>query len=204
MLVLHAFALPSTYCGAYRGRTWEFSFRVSDGELLEFAGALVLPLALFLNAAMLLLADAFAWSFRSKRRRDTAESWCWCRCCRGSAVEFLSAVEPAVAGYRSPILGQYALAADVLGGKPPAGRILRAGGGASGDQSVRQCAAGADGAIFEEKRRLYSGGRGSPTSTTQCPCKIPSQSRRGADSQSTLSLLRHSFPVGRTPGRLLL
>ncbi len=90
-------------------------FRVSDGELLSLL-ALVLPLALFLNAVMLLLAT-FARSFKE------AQGY--------SGILVLVPMLPGVLGNfyplsnrpwlaPVPILGQYALAADVLGGKPPA------------------------------------------------------------------------------------
>jgi sodium transport system permease protein len=89
-------------------------FRVSDGDLMSLL-ALVLPLALFLTSA-LMYASTFARSFKE------AQSY---------IAMFM--ILPALPGIAAtlyplsgrpwlapiPIVGQYALAADVLGGKPP-------------------------------------------------------------------------------------
>jgi sodium transport system permease protein len=90
-------------------------FTVSDGDLLSLL-ALVLPAALFLSA-LLLFASTFARSFKEAQGYLT--------------ILMLVPMLPGIVSTAYPlsnrpwlapvpILGQYALAADVLGGKPPA------------------------------------------------------------------------------------
>ena len=89
-------------------------FRVSDGDLMSLL-ALILPLALFLSA-LVMFASTFARSFKE------AQGYL--------GVLILVPMIPGVIGTLYPlsnrpwlapipIAGQYALAADVLGGKTP-------------------------------------------------------------------------------------
>jgi sodium transport system permease protein len=89
-------------------------FRVSDAELLSLL-ALILPLALLLSA-IVAFASTFARSFKE------AQSYLGMLMLIPMLPGIVSTVYP-LSG-RSwlapvPVLGQYALAADVLGGKPP-------------------------------------------------------------------------------------
>jgi sodium transport system permease protein len=89
-------------------------FRVSDGELMSLL-ALVLPLALFFSA-VLVFASTFARSFKE------AQGYIGMLTLLPMLPGLLSAMYPL--SNRPwlapiPIVGQYALAADVLGGKPP-------------------------------------------------------------------------------------
>jgi sodium transport system permease protein len=89
-------------------------FTVSDGALLSLL-ALVLPLALLLSA-MVLFASTFARSFKE------AQSYLGMLMLMPMLPGIISTLYPL--SQRPwlapvPILGQYALAADVLGGKPP-------------------------------------------------------------------------------------
>ncbi|MGC4082722.1 MAG: ABC transporter permease subunit [Vicinamibacterales bacterium] len=89
-------------------------FRVSDGELLSLL-ALILPLALFLSAVVM-FASTFARSFKE------AQTYLGILMLIPMLPGIVSTVYP-LAGRPwlapVPVLGQYALAADVLGGKPP-------------------------------------------------------------------------------------
>lgn len=90
-------------------------FTVSDGALLSLLG-LVLPLALLLSA-IVLFASTFARSFKE------AQSYLGMLMLLPMLPGIVSTMYPL--SHRPwlapvPILGQYALAADVLGGKPPA------------------------------------------------------------------------------------
>lgn len=89
-------------------------FRVSDGDLLSLL-ALVLPLALFLSAVVM-FASTFARSFKE------AQGYIGLLILLPMLPGVLSSLYPL--SNRPwlapiPIVGQYALAADVLGGKPP-------------------------------------------------------------------------------------
>ncbi|MEX2262019.1 MAG: ABC transporter permease [Bryobacteraceae bacterium] len=89
-------------------------FRVSDGELMSLL-ALVLPLALFLSAVVM-FASTFARSFKE------AQSYIGILILLPMLPGLLATMYPL--SNRPwlapiPIIGQYALAADVLGGKPP-------------------------------------------------------------------------------------
>jgi sodium transport system permease protein len=89
-------------------------FRVSDGDLMSLL-ALVLPLALFLSAVVM-FASTFARSFKE------AQGYIGLLILLPMLPGLLSTLYPL--SNRPwlapvPILGQYALAADVLGGKPP-------------------------------------------------------------------------------------
>ena len=90
-------------------------FRVTDGELMSLR-ALVLPLALFLTAA-LMYASTFARSFKE------AQSYIAMFMILPALPGFVATLYP-LSGRPwlapIPIVGRYALAADVLGGKPPA------------------------------------------------------------------------------------
>lgn len=89
-------------------------FRVSDGELMSLL-ALVMPLTLFLSAVVM-LASTFSRSFKE------AQSYIGVLILLPMLPGFLAMVYPL--SNRPwlapiPIVGQYALATDVLGGKPP-------------------------------------------------------------------------------------
>jgi len=89
-------------------------FTVTDGALLSLLG-LVLPLALLLSAVVL-FASTFARSFKE------AQSYLGMLMLLPMAPGIISTLYPL--SHRPwlapvPILGQYALAADVLGGSPP-------------------------------------------------------------------------------------
>jgi sodium transport system permease protein len=89
-------------------------FRVSDGDLMSLL-ALVLPLALFLSAVVM-FASTFARSFKE------AQGYIGLLILLPMLPGVLSSLYPL--SNRPwlapiPIVGQYALAADVLGGKPP-------------------------------------------------------------------------------------
>jgi sodium transport system permease protein len=89
-------------------------FRVSDAELMSLL-ALILPLALFLSA-LVMFASTFARSFKE------AQSYLGMLMLLPMLPGLVSTMYP-LAGRPwmapVPVLGQYALAADVLGGKPP-------------------------------------------------------------------------------------
>jgi sodium transport system permease protein len=90
-------------------------FRVSDAELMSLLG-LILPLALLLSAVVL-FASTFARSFKE------AQSYLGMLMLLPMLPGFVSVIYPL--SNRPwlapvPIVGQYALAADVLAGKPPA------------------------------------------------------------------------------------
>ena len=91
-------------------------FRVTDGELMSLL-ALILPLALFLSA-IVMFASTFARSFKE------AQSYLGMLMLLPMLPGLVSTMYP-LAGRPwlapVPVLGQYALAADVLGGKPPGG-----------------------------------------------------------------------------------
>jgi sodium transport system permease protein len=96
-------------------------FRVSDGDLLSLL-ALVLPLALFLSAVVM-FASTFARSFKE------AQGYIGLLILLPMLPGLLASLYPL--SNRPwlapiPILGQYALAADVLGGKPPSVAFWRA------------------------------------------------------------------------------
>lgn len=89
-------------------------FRVTDGELLSLL-ALILPLALFLSA-LVMFASTFARSFKE------AQSYLGMLMLLPMLPGIISTMYPLndrpwLAPV--PVLGQYALAADVLAGKPP-------------------------------------------------------------------------------------
>ena len=89
-------------------------FRVSDGELMSLL-ALVLPLALFLSAVVL-FTSTFARSFKE------AQSYIGILVLLPMVPGLINNMYPL--SNRPwlapiPIVGQYALAADVLSGKPP-------------------------------------------------------------------------------------
>jgi sodium transport system permease protein len=96
---------------------WEdmgIRFRVSDGDLISLLG-LVLPLALFLSAVVM-FASTFARSFKE------AQGYMGMLILLPLVPGVISTLYPL--SHRRwlapvPIFGQYALAADVLGGKPP-------------------------------------------------------------------------------------
>ena len=89
-------------------------FRVTDGELMSLL-ALVLPLGLFLSAVVM-FASTFARSFKE------AQSYLGMLMLLPMLPGLVSTMYP-LSGRPwlapIPVLGQYALAADVLGGKPP-------------------------------------------------------------------------------------
>ncbi len=89
-------------------------FRVTDGELMSLL-ALILPLALFLSA-IVMFASTFARSFKE------AQTYLGILMLLPMLPGLVSTIYP-MAGRPwlapVPVLGQYALAADVLGGKPP-------------------------------------------------------------------------------------
>jgi len=89
-------------------------FRVSDPELMTLL-ALILPLALFLSA-IVMFASTFARSFKE------AQSYLGMLMLLPMLPGLVSTMYP-LSGRQwlapVPVLGQYALAADVLGGKPP-------------------------------------------------------------------------------------
>lgn len=89
-------------------------FRVTDGELMSLL-ALVLPLGLFLSAVVM-FASTFARSFKE------AQSYLGMLMLIPMLPGLVSTMYP-LSGRPwlapIPVLGQYALAADVLGGKPP-------------------------------------------------------------------------------------
>ena len=89
-------------------------FRVSDGALLSLL-ALIVPLAFFLSA-LVMFASTFARSFKE------AQSYLGMLMLVPMLPGLVSTMYP-LAGRPwlapIPVLGQYALAADVLGGKPP-------------------------------------------------------------------------------------
>ena len=92
----------------------DIRFRVSDGELLTLL-ALILPLAFFL-ASIVMFASTFARSFKE------AQSYLGILMMLPMLPGFVGTMYPL--GNRPwlapvPIIGQYSLAADVLGGKPP-------------------------------------------------------------------------------------
>jgi len=90
-------------------------FRVSDGDLMSLL-ALVLPLALFLSAVVM-FASTFARSF--KEAQGYIGMLILLPMLPGViATMYPLSKRPWLAPI--PIVGQYALAADVLGGKPPA------------------------------------------------------------------------------------
>jgi len=100
-------------------------FRVSDGELMSLL-ALVLPLALFLSAVVM-FTSTFARSFKE------AQGYIGLLVLLPMLPGLLASLYPL--SNRPwlapiPIVGQYALAADVLGGKPP-GAIFYALAGVS-------------------------------------------------------------------------
>lgn len=98
-------------------------FRVSDGELMSLL-AIILPLALFLSA-IVMFASTFARSFKE------AQTYLGVLMLIPMLPGLVSTIYPLndrpwLAPV--PVLGQYALAADVLGGKPPSvGFYLLAG-----------------------------------------------------------------------------
>ena len=89
-------------------------FRVTDGELMSLL-VLMLPLALFLSA-IVMFASTFARSFKE------AQTYLGMLMLLPMLPGLVSTMYP-LAGRPwlapIPVLGQYALAADVLGGKPP-------------------------------------------------------------------------------------
>ena len=89
-------------------------FRVSDSDLMSLL-ALILPLAFFLSAVTI-FASTFAWSFKE------AQGYMGMLILLPLFPGVISMVYP-LSNRRwltpVPIFGQYALAADVLGGKPP-------------------------------------------------------------------------------------
>jgi sodium transport system permease protein len=89
-------------------------FRVTDPELMTLL-ALILPLALFLSA-IVMFASTFARSFKE------AQSYLGMLMLLPMLPGLVSTMYP-LSGRQwlapVPVLGQYALAADVLGGKPP-------------------------------------------------------------------------------------
>ena len=89
-------------------------FRVSDPELMTLL-ALILPLAFFLSA-IVMFASTFARSFKE------AQSYLGILMLLPMLPGLVSTMYP-LSGRQwlapVPVLGQYALAADVLGGKPP-------------------------------------------------------------------------------------
>lgn len=98
-------------------------FRVSDGDLMSLL-VLVLPLALFFSS-VLVFASTFARSFKE------AQGYIGMLMLLPMLPGLLSALYPL--SNRPwlapiPIVGQYALAADVLGGKPPAAVFYAAAG----------------------------------------------------------------------------
>lgn len=106
-------------------------FRVTDGELMSLL-ALVLPLGLFLSAVVM-FASTFARSFKE------AQSYLGMLMLIPMLPGLVSTMYP-LSGRPwlapIPVLGQYALAADVLGGKPPAAWLYLLAGA-----SVVACAA---------------------------------------------------------------
>lgn len=90
-------------------------FRVTDGELLSLL-AIILPLALFLSAVVM-FASTFARSFKE------AQTYLGILMLIPMLPGLVSTIYP-LSGRPwlapVPVLGQYALAADVLGGNPPA------------------------------------------------------------------------------------
>ena len=106
-------------------------FRVSDPELMTLL-ALILPLALFLSA-IVMFASTFARSFKE------AQSYLGMLMLLPMLPGLVSTMYP-LSGRQwlapVPVLGQYALAADVLGGKPPGGGLYVLAG-----VSVIACAA---------------------------------------------------------------
>ncbi|MBP7779894.1 MAG: ABC transporter permease [Acidobacteria bacterium] len=89
-------------------------FRVSDGELFSLL-LLILPLALFL-AAMVLFASTFARSFKE------AQGYLGMLMLLPMLPGMLATIYPLSRRpwlAPVPVLGQYALASDVLGGQPP-------------------------------------------------------------------------------------
>jgi sodium transport system permease protein len=98
-------------------------FRVSDAELMSLLG-LILPLAMFLSA-LVMFASTFARSFKE------AQSYLGMLMLLPMLPGLVSTMYP-LSGRPwlapIPVLGQYALAADVLGGQsPPAGLYIVAG-----------------------------------------------------------------------------
>jgi sodium transport system permease protein len=89
-------------------------FRVTDGELMSLL-ALILPLGLLLSAVVM-FASTFARSFKE------AQTYLGMLMLLPMLPGLVSTAYP-LAGRQwlapVPVLGQYALAADVLGGKPP-------------------------------------------------------------------------------------
>lgn len=98
-------------------------FRVTDGELMSLL-ALVLPLGLFLSAVVM-FASTFARSFKE------AQTYLGMLMLVPMLPGIVSTMYPLTDRpwlAPVPVLGQYALAADVLGGKPPSlGFYLLAG-----------------------------------------------------------------------------
>lgn len=89
-------------------------FRVSDGELMSLL-ALILPLALFLSA-IVMFASTFARSFKE------AQTYLGVLMLIPMLPGLVATIYPLADRpwlAPVPVLGQYALAADVLGGKPP-------------------------------------------------------------------------------------
>ena len=89
-------------------------YRVTDGELMSLLG-LILPLALLLSA-IVMFASTFARSFKE------AQSYLGMLMLLPMLPGIVSTMYPLVDDTwlaPVPMLGQYALAADVLGGKPP-------------------------------------------------------------------------------------
>ena len=89
-------------------------FRVTDGELMSLL-VLILPLALFLSATVM-FASTFARSFKE------AQTYIGMLMLLPMLPGLVSTVYPLSGRPWTapiPVLGQYALAADILGGKPP-------------------------------------------------------------------------------------
>jgi sodium transport system permease protein len=98
-------------------------FRVSDGDLMSLL-ALVLPLALFLSAVVM-FASTFARSFKE------AQGYIGMLILLPMLPGLISTMYPLSNRHwlaPIPIIGQYALAADVLGGKPPSAALYALAG----------------------------------------------------------------------------
>jgi sodium transport system permease protein len=98
-------------------------FRVSDGDLMSLL-ALVLPLALFLSAVVM-FASTFARSFKE------AQGYIGMLILLPMLPGMISTMYPLSNRHwlaPIPIIGQYALAADVLGGKPPSAALYTLAG----------------------------------------------------------------------------
>lgn len=112
--VLFSMLLTVTVMGRVPWHDLGIRFRVTDGELMSLL-VLILPLALFLSA-LVMFASTFARSFKE------AQTYLGMLMLLPMLPGLLSTMYPL--GGRPwlapvPVLGQYALSADVLGGKPP-------------------------------------------------------------------------------------